>query len=91
MVLTGEPEMSKPSFFYCDRSGAVKSVWNVQPCGDYEADCKKGNELAREYIEGLRLGTLSPSVLLNVAKQMPKSHSGIEAGFFHGIAAAAMH
>jgi hypothetical protein len=80
-----------PSFFHHDRDGTLKSVWAVTPCGDYEKDCRTGRGLAQEYIEGLRLGTLSPGLLLSIAKQMPKAHSGIEVGFCHAVSAAATH
>jgi hypothetical protein len=72
-----------PSFF--QRAATLESVWAVKPTGNYETDCSRGRALAQEFA-----AYGHPGLLLQILKQMPSQHTGIEIGFLNAIASAAM-
>lgn len=76
--------------FVQDTPGSARVFWKVQPTGDYAKDCETGRGYARATRDYLLDGG-APSVLGQIASAMPpRPWSGVETGYFQGIASAAM-
>jgi hypothetical protein len=76
------------------RVNVKRSFWNVEPTGDYAADCDTGSALAIEYLrfeaEQATHGDTHGHLGM-IVEHMPDKHTGIEVAFFHVIDHAARY
>ena len=87
-------DMLSLSFVTDKRPGSrgPRCFWNVEPTGDYTADCEKGHELALEAVACIRKERFD--YLLNwIVEDMPRGEemTGIEVGFLSSVAHIAAH
>jgi hypothetical protein len=80
------------SFVQVDPAGedAVRpNLWAVSASGDWAADCETGRGFADETVRYMR-GTGDLPMLGRIVAGMTGERTGIEAGFFAGIAEAVL-
>lgn len=66
-------------------------LWNIEPSEDYADDCATGRSAAEEllaYVQGAKFPGIFGHVAAAIA--LKGKRSGVEVGFWHGIASAAM-
>ena len=82
--------LSTLPFVKSAEDGAIISLWNVAPSGDWGMDIKTGQTYAQGLVTRMS-GSGSTSALFHIAKAMSRSKfSGIECGFFSHIGLAAI-
>jgi len=72
-------------FVKVDAATGAVSYWNVEPSGDYSADCAAGRQLAMttaRFIASER----APNILAHIVQAMPRQHTGVEVGFLFAFA-----
>jgi hypothetical protein len=67
-----------------------RCFWSVTPTGNYEADCRTGDEYALAYMR-YRNATSEIGSLATIVKDMPRDLTGIEVGFLQLMDYAAMY
>ena len=87
--LSAEADVLSLSFVTDERPGNrfPRCFWNVEPTGDYTADCERGHELALEAVAFIRKERFD--YLLNwIVEDMPRGEgmTGSEVGFLSGVA-----
>jgi len=77
-------------FVQADDAGQVVSMWSVAPTGDWSEDNVAGAAHADALI-ALMSRTENPTILSHVVKAIAgREWSGLEVGFFHRLATAAI-
>lgn len=66
-----------------------RCFWNVEPTGDYAADCRVGNKFALDYLLYEEADGGGSGCLNLIVQDMPREFSGIEYGFLHMVCFAA--
>lgn len=76
------------------KRGKGRDFWDIRPTGDYIIDCNTGRQYGALALKFMREEGDTPfltQIVFDMMKNTNSKNKGIEVGFLHFIASAAMH